>query len=358
MSQLLFSVLALFTTLAAFAQTPAPIVTDIQPNQGAASGGTLVVIRGDNLSTQIRCILPCPPQVTFGDVTVDAVEESDERLVVTTPAHDPGTVDVTVRIPGRPPVVKNDAFTFLGGPDSNYEQVLLPIYVKNPLPGANGSRWKTDFRIRNNGSEAVQLAPWDCPPNMACPPVFPFTFMLAPQKTLVNPENFALYGGSNPSRLLYVSAPANVSMSLRVADVSRNGSNAGTDVPVIRRSELLRGTSQLFGVPLTDQNFRVLLRIYEVANGRATFNVRFYAEPDSELPPYGTTLTATSPQTGPFRSEAAYVEFDVSALLHLRRTWPDVLRIEIEPVTPGSRYWAVASITNNETQLVTLVTPQ
>lgn len=356
MSRFLFTVLVLFTTLAAFGQAT-PVVTEIQPSQGPAAGGTLVVIRGDNLSTQVHCILPCPPQVTFGNVTVDAAEESDERLVVTAPAHEPGTVDVTVSIPGRQSVVVKNGFTFIGGADAGYEQVLLPIYLKNPAPGANGTLWRTDFYIRNDGNTPVQLAPWDCPPNSGCPAVFPLTFTLQPQVTLHNPENFALYGGSNPSRLLYVSAPANVSMSLRVADVSRSAQNAGTDVPVIRPSELLRSRSQLFNVPLTDQNFRVLLRIYEVAYNRSTFTVRFHPQ-EGGLPPHEVELTATSPQTGPFRSEAAYVEFDVSALLHLRRAWPDTLRIEIEPATPGSRYWGFASITNNQTQLVTLVTPQ
>ncbi len=356
MSRFLFTVATLFTTLAAAAQ--APVVTEIQPSQGPASGGTTVVIRGDNLSTQVQCILPCPPRVVFGDVAVDAKEESDERLVVTTPAHEPGTVDVRIVIAGRPETVVRNGFTFLAGAEAGYEQILLPLYLREPVPGANGTLWRTDFRIRNDGNEPVRLAPWDCPPNMACPPVIPLTFTLEPQRTLHNPANFAIYPGSNPSRLLYVSAPATVSMNLRVADVSRGSLNAGTELPIVRPGEMRRGITQLFNVPLTDQNFRVLLRIYEVAYSTSTFVVRFYGEGESELPPHTVTLTATSPQTGPFRSEAAYVQFDVSSLLHLRRTWPDALRIEIQPATPGSRYWAFASITNNQTQLVTLVTPQ
>jgi hypothetical protein len=34
------------------------------------------------------------------------------------------------------------------------------------------------------------------------------------------------------------------------------------------------------------------------------------------------------------------------------------VRIEITPLTAGSRYWSFASVTSNETQIVTLVTPQ
>ena len=59
-----------------------------------------------------------------------------------------------------------------------------------------------------------------------------------------------------------------------------------------------------------------------------------------------------------FRSEAAYAQLDITDLLKLRKAWPAVARVEIVPRTPGSRYWAFVSLTNNQTQLVTLVTPQ
>ncbi|HYC90613.1 MAG TPA: IPT/TIG domain-containing protein [Thermoanaerobaculia bacterium] len=357
MSRFLLSVLVLFTTLAAFAQQT-PIVTDLQPNQGPSDGGTLVVVRGDHLSTKVVCILPCPPRVQFGDVTVDAVEESDERLVVTTPAHAPGVVDVTVFIPGEEPFLLKNGFTFVGDGDEAYEQVLLPIYLKELVPGANGSQWRTDFRIRNHGTEAVLLAPWECPPNMACPPVFPLTHTLLPNRTLHNPQDFSSRPGANPSRLLYVSKPDAVSMSLRVGDVSRSTLNAGTDLPIVRPHELLRGTAQLFDVPLDAQSFRILLRVYDLAYTKADFEVRLYDERREDEPVHVTLLTATTPQQGAFRSEAAYAQLDITDLLKLRKAWPATARIEILPRTPGSRYWAFVSLTNNQTQLVTLVTPQ
>lgn len=52
------------------------------------------------------------------------------------------------------------------------------------------------------------------------------------------------------------------------------------------------------------------------------------------------------------------IGLDITQLLHLRLAWPQSARIEVQPLTAGSRYWAVVSLTNNETQLVTLVTPQ
>jgi hypothetical protein len=32
--------------------------------------------------------------------------------------------------------------------------------------------------------------------------------------------------------------------------------------------------------------------------------------------------------------------------------------VKITPVTPGIRFWAMVSLTNNETQLITTITPQ
>jgi hypothetical protein len=356
MRRVLFAVLLALTTLTAAAQKPA--IDSITPGQGPDSGGTLVTVRGTNLATRIQCLVPCPPQVVFGEIAVDATEKSDSVLEVTTPAHEPGTVDVMVVIPGQEPVVVEDGFTFIGGPEAEYEQVLLPIYIRGTIPGANGTEWRTDFRIRNDGSEAVRLAPWECPDGQVCPPVFPLTHVLQPLRTLHNPSDFAKSPRSNPSALLYVSKPASVTMSLRVADLSRSALNAGTDLPVLRSAEMLTGRAQLFNVPMKNE-FRVLLRIYETEYSRSEYTVVLVPEDDDEgIPVHATTLTATTAQEGPFRTEAAYVQFDVTDLLKLRRAWPEAVRIEITPRTPGSRYWAVASITSNETQLVTLVTPQ
>lgn len=34
------------------------------------------------------------------------------------------------------------------------------------------------------------------------------------------------------------------------------------------------------------------------------------------------------------------------------------VRVEVEPLGEGARFWAFVSVTNNETQHVTLITPQ
>lgn len=358
MSRFILTFILLVTPLLAAAQSN-PVVTSITPPSGPDSGGTTVSINGNNLQTRVVCILPCPTRVLFGDVGVDAVEETSTRIVVVTPAHEPGTVDVTIQIPGEEKVVVQNGFTFTAGPDAAYDQVLLPIYVEGVVPGANGTQWAADFWLRNDGSQPVTLAPWECAPGLVCPPVFPLTFTLGGGLTLHNPALLAANGRSNPSQLLYISDDANVSMSLRVADISRNALNGGTDLPVIREGDLLRNAAQLFNVPLDAQKFRVLLRIYELAYTNSEFVVRIYPQDDdSGVSVHNVHLTAFTPQTGAFRNEAAYAQLDVTDLLKLRKAWPAAARIEVQPMKAGSRFWAVVSLTNNQTELVTLVTPQ
>lgn len=351
------AVFAVFVTLSAFAQS-SPVVATITPDRGPASGGTEVTITGSNFLPAVQCVLPCPATVTFGQVTVPIKSESDTRLVVVTPSHPGGTVDVTVHVAGRNSVTKQNAFTFDEGIEAGWEQVLLPVYLDGTVPGANGTQWKTDLWLRNDGNEAVSLAPWPCSPGQVCPPVIPLTSTLNAGQSLHNLPPFFQPVDANTSRLLWVREPNDVSFSLRFADVSRSSLNGGTDMPVIRENELLRRPAQLFNVPLNTQ-FRVLLRVFDVAYSSSKFRLTFYAQTESDTQPvHSAEITVTTAQTGDFKTEAAYAQFDVTDLLRLERTWPESVRIQVEPLTPGSRYWAFASSTNNETQLVTLVTPQ
>jgi len=354
-------VLLLFTTLAVTATLfAAPVVTSIEPNRGPDTGGTLVSILGSGLATNVVCLLPCPTTVTFDDITVEAETVSDRELRVTTPSHAPGVVDVAVTLPTEPEVVVEDGFTFVDGPEAAFERVLVPVWLKGTVPGAHGSQWRTDFWLRNNRQESVQIAPWNCPQGLVCPPVFPLTHNLTGGRSLRNLAEFSGEPRSNPSQILYISNPdtKDVSMSLRVSDISRGTLNAGTDIPVIREGELLTRSAHLFDVPTDNKVFRVLLRVYDVTDTTSLFRVHLSAQSEEKTPVlHTTTLTATTPQSGPFRTEAAYAELPISDLVH-EGTWPALIRVSVEPLTPGSRYWAFVSMTNNDTQLVTLATPQ
>ena len=349
--------LLLFVSVSAFADAAPPVITSIFPAVGPGSGGTRVTIIGENLSTppDFACLLPCPSRVTFGGVRATLLNESNAALVVSTPAHVPGSVDVTVITPDQRTVTVANAFLYADDSEANYERILLPIYLEEDSPGANGSVWQTQLWLRNNGANAITLAPWVCPPGALCIPRFPLTRDLQPRETLIGLPQ--LFQRPNVARILFVDRDGakNLSTGLRLHETSRSTTDAGTEVPIVHESELLTTSAHLHGVPRA-ANFRVLLRIYELGVDDAHFHVSISEETPgvATAPPLSEfELRATAPETGTFRTHPAYVE---SALTPSAAS--TTLRIDIDPLTTGSRYWALVSITNNDTQRVTLVTPQ
>jgi IPT/TIG domain len=352
------TVLLLTMSLPAFAQT-APVIESISPDNGPSYGGTEVTIRGSEFDVEVACLLPCPVTVTLGKLTIPVERANDTTLVVVTPAHDQGAVDVTVNVPGKPPVTRVNGFTFTAGQESAYEQVLLPIHVDGIINGAFGTQWKTDLWMRNNGAEEVLLAPWPCPPGGGCGGVFPRTQKFPSERSIHNLPALNEPEDGNPSRMLWVQKPgaSAVSFSLRFADVSRADLDGGVEMPVIREAELLRTPAQLFNVPIGSK-YRVLLRVYDVEYSSSDFQVTIYPQSeDDEMPVHTSQVTASWRSLGPFRSKASYGQIDISSLL-AGNTTLETARIEVTPRTPGSRFWTVATISNNETQAVTLVTPQ
>ena len=105
-----------------------------------------------------------------------------------------------------------------------------------------------------------------------------------------------------------------------------------------------------------------MLRVYDVLNGQSLFRVRVYGMEEGEgapAPLMEFELTATTNDTRALREEPAYAQHQgIESLLLLPMPMPPQLRIEVEPLTPGSLFWTFVAVTNNVTQRVTLVTPQ
>lgn len=352
-------VLSFLVASSALAQS-ALVITSIEPSKGSSRGGTPVVLTGSGFNTTIQCIVPCPTKVAFDKAEVVPAEMSDTRMVVIAPAHAAGAVDVTVKTgDGRSTTVAG-AFTYEASLEAQFTPILLPVYTDGRVPGANGSMWQTDLWIRNSGTENIELAPWVCPPGQACPAVFPYRHTLVPGGTIHNLPAAFRPPTANPSRVIFATRDQGdrLSLQLRNADVTRSTLNAGTEIPVVRERDLLASPADLLNVPF-DTSFRVMLRIYDVANTTSRFRVSLVAQTDTATTvEHAFEIEATTTDTGEFRSTAAYGQFNLEDLRVMKRVWPTALRLRIEPLTPGSRFWAFASVTNNETQLVTLVSPQ
>ena len=76
-----------------FEYVPAPVVTDLDPTSGPETGDTDVVITGSGFDDATGVLFDDTAGVEFDVV-------SDTEIVVTTPAHAPGVVTVTVQHPG------------------------------------------------------------------------------------------------------------------------------------------------------------------------------------------------------------------------------------------------------------------
>jgi hypothetical protein len=344
------------TTLAA--QAP-PEITSITPISGPTTGGTAVAIVGRNLSLppNFACIVPCPARVRFGDTEVIVQEETQTLLVAVTPAHPAGVVDVSVRTGDGRTVTAPSAFTFVSGTADGFERILVPIYLDGTTMGGHGSAWETEFYLRNNGEENLEVAPWPCEFEV-CLPVVPLTKIVLPGQTLRELPVFFRPLNGNPSRLFYVrrNVSAVASMNARIFDRSRDAIDAGAEIPIIRDNELLTNTVRLHGVNVEEQ-FRIMLRVYEVGQDEARFRVRVFEENAGRgaTPLREFEMQTRSNETGEFRTLAAYAE---DGTLSTLVGSADEVRVEVEPLTEGSRFWAFIAITNNDTQRTTLITPQ
>jgi len=103
---------------------PPPVISDITPVNGPATGGTLVNITGTNLTGATS--------VTFGTGNPATITANTGTAInVTAPAGTLGLVDVTVTTPGGS-VTKNNAYTYVPGPATH-------LTVSDPSPVTVGS---------------------------------------------------------------------------------------------------------------------------------------------------------------------------------------------------------------------------
>ena len=252
-------------------------------------------------------------------------------------------------------------------------RVLLPTYVPTPLPGAYGSQWKTTLVIHNPSTAAHFHINW-CPGSSlqgfnGCPRILLGEAHLAPGETQTdqlprfNPGPHELVPAP---RLLYITPlsdpagdPSQLGFSLRAFDVSRSGTNAGTEVPVVHEGKFRKETLHLLNVP-TDPNFRLTLRLYETKLKVADFTIRLYDQAAGTLAGQrDVQLSFRSAHHWASMFEPPYLEIgDLTAVIPAGTARPSALRIEVQPRSEGSEFWAFVSITNNVTQHLTLVTPQ
>jgi len=305
----------------------------ITPNVAMFAGDRIVLTNTNSPSSPL--VFTANPLVFFDNVQANVLSANPDEIVVAAPNHAPGVVDLFVngiRVVGAFYYVPNDKTPDL----AFYEPVLFPVGFSGP--GAFGSLWATEIFLRNENEFAITLSPLSTF-NLGCVP-FQCELKIPPHTTRTT-------GTTTPNGFIAhvprMAAP-NVHFGLLVKDLSRQSEALGTEVPVVREKDLYDHALELLNIP-TDLRFRVTLRIFTLS-GPGSVKVEIASMS-------GENLVSTSVLTS---GNPAYIQ--------LSPMFPQIagkgpLRIRISPPLAGDRsLWAFASITNNETQYVTTISPQ
>lgn len=240
-----------------------------------------------------------------------------------------------------------------------YERFVVPIVASEAIPGAFGSQWQTTLAVTNDAGTAVSIYPynWPCglPGCLSVPPRIP------PGATWTLDIGF----GGFPAGYIFVEKPHSdhVRLFLRVQDLSRQALTWGTQIPLARQQDFVEKLS-LVDVP-TDNRFRTMLRIYGLDGVRSAHLKVFGVLPQrSSSVPTGVpvtdellhqqTVTLFENSSNPARSPAiAQVPLDAHRFADY-----ETLRLEITVLGTESGIWAFASVTHNETQHLTIISPR
>ena len=319
-------------------------ITSVSPTTGSTAGGTEVTVRGTDFESCIICSTPYAPGVRFGATSAASVDLVDPTtLVVIAPPHLAGIVDVTVDQWNGSATLEN-AFTYVSDPgDDHFERILLPLFLP-PVNGAFGSLFHTEFRAAavRRPEETVDIHGLISNCLFVCPPG-PELVTLFPGQSVSSPE---LVLNGKPGRFIYVpdAQVETLAMSLLVRDVSRANLSAGTSIPIVRESELITNRLVLLNVP-TDPRFRNTLRIYSPIAWPIRVTITGRQPVDIFLPPGADVFDPAYAAFTDFPIGAGTVDVTVEPT-------PNML-----PVVPPP-FWAFVSVTNNETQLITVIVPE
>lgn len=343
--------LFLATAPVLFAQTT---VTAILPASGVTTGGDFVHIRGVRLQdlTQVCPGPSCTTSVKFGDAFARVVSNTFYEIVAVAPPHAAGSVDVTVSIAGfANPVVLTNAYRYLTRSADELDRILLPVAASGP--GPNAARFETEILITNAGDEAVPVsgAATDYG-SLQSPPPIP----RVPPHTTATFTGLLYQAASHTGAFINVPSrmARDVIAKVRVHDTSRDASSFGVEIPVVSDLDFA-ATVRLAGVP-TDARFRSTLRVYayDAGNfGPVTVRVRDNAD-GTLLATVPVALNAPDPTQKYF---PASTQLSLDPIIDPLRGHSR-LRIDIADSDAVRPIWAFVSITNNQTQEITLVTPQ
>ncbi len=247
-------------------------------------------------------------------------------------------------------------------------RVLVPVFIDRYLEGGYGSKWVTDLTGYNAGDMPAYVGGPGCVLPEGCgeqrPPHAAFFL-----------QSLGTGTDSNAGMFLYVYDDSKVTFSLRIQDLSRQALTWGTALPVVRYPQSSTGEINLLDLPI-DERFRVAIRVYDMdySTGQRV-RLRIFDEGSqffegSTVPLVDTEFTLPP---GPADEKLVPIHPSASFIADIRTAFPVLqslqpietplgthlprVRVQLDPIDGGFHYWAFASVTNNEAQHVTVITP-
>jgi hypothetical protein len=223
---------------------------------------------------------------------------------------------------------------------------LIPISVPRPSPGAFGTLWQTELWLYNGEESPMRLgACGDVSPPCGGQPLH------APGAT--EQADYGETFSTNGALVFDLPVGARIVLSSRLFELSRHAQPAGVEMPIVREDQFFTGASRFIGVP-GSLGYRVALRVYNARRNAppSAVRVEFLA---SDTEPVANLTMTISGSTGP--SEPGY-----GAIYDLRSAVPGLAAkqrydLRLTPLTAGLTYWALVSVTDQDTQQVLLITP-
>ena len=252
---------------------------------------------------------------------------------------------------------------------ADYEAVFIPIAVRE-IPGALGSIWSSTLYVQNSSDATVEMPTYGT--GIVCR-VAPCNFNVGPHTFDTVPLDSAssVHPDLPPAVMLYVPKSAHdLHFNLRIQDLSRQSETWGTEIPVIRESQLRTSKLTLIGIPVGPL-FRSALRIYgpsetgpadEPVTKKAHVVIR-HALSNAKLNELDASIVSFGSFGSAFPTRPAMAQFpDLGALAYpIQIGTPEpvtLVNVEITPISEDLHFWAFVSATNNATQHVTTITPQ
>jgi hypothetical protein len=252
-------------------------------------------------------------------------------------------------------------------PDPDYERVLVPVFFFGG--GQGGAKWFTSFDMVTLGN-GFNLATPALREEQSC------AFCPCELKAHVEEMKAETICGQfeHPfGLLLWVPRSVDkdaVHTSLRVADRSREGDRAGAQIPVVWERDLYADPFVLLDVK-TEPRYRSAIRLYDAFQYPSDIVLRFY---DMEEFRKGTRemlfedvvrveRATTTPGRFPVRPAFLMIGDIVTKWPRLASSESVAIEVvgtslSVSPPQYDRRFYAFASITNNTTNEVTIVSPR